>query len=46
MRFSQRVRNGLSNELNFWIFQEVIEEDGAFTHAGEFRGFAVGHGRS
>jgi len=24
----------------------VIEEDGAFTHAGEFRGLAVGHGRS
>ena len=46
MRFSQRVRNGLSDELNFGIFEDVIEQDDAFTHAGTFRGLAVGHGRS
>ena len=42
---AKRVSNGLSGELKFWIFQEVIKEDDEFTHEGdegEFLGFAVG----
>ena len=46
---AKRVSNGLSGELTFWVFREVIEEEDEFTHdgdEGEFLGFADSHGRS
>ena len=43
------VSDGLSSELKFGGFREVIEESDEYAHdgdEGEFLGFAVGHGRS
>ena len=36
---ANRVSNGLSGDLKFWIFQEAVEEDDEFAHEGDERVF-------